>query len=129
MTVPEAMRNGGDPKLNAFAELERGIGHRGSSFTDLDSLCWTHDGKTNRFLIRELKAKGEAKPKPGQWWALQAIAHYPAITVWFARLREDGQILFINMRGNREREPETGQSEVISGAEWKQRVHDWWEGG
>lgn len=106
---------------NYFDELERGIGHRGASFTDCDRLCWTHDGKgTSRFLFRELKAQGEKQISEGQKWALSSLAKQPNITVWGGRVLEVDQILWKDFQ--------TDEQAIITGAEWKRRVSAWWEG-
>jgi hypothetical protein len=106
---------------NYFDELERGIGHRGSSFTDADRICWTHNGKgANRFLFRELKAEGEKELNAGQKWALEALAKVPRVTVWGGRHLGGDRILF--------RDFANGKQEVITGDTWKSRVHAWWEG-
>lgn len=116
MTV---LRKEADNVSNYFNALENGIGHRGSSFCDVDRL--THDGATNRFLVCEFKRSSEPLA-PGQEWALRELARIPQMTVWLARARADGFIGF--------REFPSDLEHVITEEQYQTRVRDWWnEGG
>jgi hypothetical protein len=68
---------------NYFDGLFRDIGHRGSSFTDVDGLV--HDGKTGRFLFLEFKQAGEPKPSRGQAIAMLALSTLPGCEFWGLR--------------------------------------------
>lgn len=87
--------------------------------SDVDRLCWTHDGKTNRFLFMDFKNEAERELSSGQRWALEALAKQPNVTVWFARYLGGDRIRFGDMGQS--------QAEEISGSEFKQRFHEWWE--
>lgn len=78
-----------DPEAisNWFDAILAGLGHRGSSFTNIDSLvvaALTHDGHSRRFLFQEFKRPGEVC-RYGQWWALADLARQPNTTVWLVR--------------------------------------------
>ena len=83
------LRKHRDAISNYFDQIERGIGKRGSTFTDVDAV--SHDGDTRRFLFREFKQDGE-RLDPAQRWVLRELAHLPGCTVWFVRKRDDGRI-------------------------------------
>lgn len=107
-----------DSVSNYFDELERGIGKRGSTFTDVDAI--THDKDTGCFLFREFKREGEPLAD-AQRWVLRELAGLPRCTVWFVRQRDDGQIGFAVFGSG---EPE----HVISEDEYRQKLNDWWYG-
>lgn len=72
---------------NFFDTLFQGIGHRGSSFMDIDALV--HDVRTDRLLLMEFKWDGNRIPT-GQALALRAVARKPDWTVWcLYRLADD----------------------------------------
>lgn len=105
-----------DSISNYFDEIERGVGHRGSTFTDVDAV--SHDAQTRRFLFREFKEDGEALDK-AQAWTLRELAGLPRCTVWFVRRRDDGLIGFaVFGEGQPERE--------ITVAEYRARLLRWW---
>lgn len=100
---------------NYFDTILQGIGHRGSSFTDVDAVA--HDGRTHRFLFQEFKQDGEPL-HPSQHWMLKDLVAIPAhFTVWLMVKRRDGQIGWSEF-GHAER--------VISVAEYQGRVAAWW---
>lgn len=68
---------------NHFDELLAGIGHRGSSFMDID--CLIHDGHRKRFLLCEFKRRDE-QLSPAQEWALSDWASIPgnlSLAIWW----------------------------------------------
>jgi hypothetical protein len=76
---------------NWFDDVLRGIGRRGSSFTDIDRLTvrgCTHDGHTRRYLYQEFKRPHEACAD-AQWWVLYDLAREPNATAWLVRQGED----------------------------------------
>jgi hypothetical protein len=100
---------------NYFDMLLNGIGHRGSSFSDIDAV--SHDKSTHRFLLQEFKREGEEIPI-GQHWMLQDLARLkPAFTVWHVIRRADGAIGFA--------EYGTALS-VITVNEYQERFRSWW---
>jgi hypothetical protein len=105
-----------DSISNYFDELERGIGKRGSTFTDVDAV--THDMETGRFLFREFKYDGEPLD-PAQEWVLKELAGLPRCTVWFLRRLPDSLIGWSEFGSGR---PE----EVISEYEYRERLRRWW---
>ena len=109
-------RNHFDAVSNYFDDIERGIGKRGSSFTDIDGM--SHDRDGDRFLFREFKTNGE-QMDIHQYEALKALARLPKCTVWFLRKLGDGKIRFGAIGSN---EP----GEIISEEEYKQRLRKWW---
>lgn len=78
-----------DSISNYFDDIERGVGKRGSTFTDIDAV--SHDKDTRRFLFREFKCDGEPLNK-AQRWTLTELAGLPRCTVWFVR-RIDGGLI------------------------------------
>ena len=105
-----------DDVSNYFDEVERGIGKRGSTFTDVDAI--THDKDTGRFLFREFKREGE-ELVPAQRWVLAALAHLPGCLVWFVRQRADGRIGWAQFGSGR---PEA----VITVDEYRAKLARWW---
>lgn len=108
-------RNDPDRLSNYFDHLLRGIGHRGSSFTDVDAL--THDERTDRFLFQEFKRSGEQLGR-GQRRLLIGLARRDYITVWCVRLREDGDLDWCNVASR--------LAETISVHEYQARYRRWW---
>lgn len=116
-----------DAISNWFNALLDGVGHRGSSFTDIDSVvvaALTHDGRSRRFLFQEFKRPHE-ETLAGQWWALYDLARQPNTTVWHLRQCED--LLSIEFTAFRE-VPKAGllTASTIPVAEYRQRFSDWW---
>ena len=101
---------------NYYDKVLTGLGHRGSSFTDIDAI--THDGTTDRFLVQEFKQPGE-RLSTGQRILLEALARQPAFTVWYVQRWSDGQIAWIDMRA-------ADSIDVLTEAEYQQRFSDWW---
>lgn len=106
-----------DSISNYFDEVERGIGKRGSTFTDVDAV--THDMDTGRFLFREFKEQGEELDK-AQRWVLEALAGLPRCTVWFVRRVDAGFIGWAQFGSGR-------SEEIISEHEYRRRLSAWWE--
>jgi hypothetical protein len=70
---------------NHFDEIFKGIGLRGSSFTDIDKLWIVHDVKTRRFLMFEFKNRGEIL-NSSQELTLTEFAKLPgckSIAIWW----------------------------------------------
>ena len=111
------LRKHRDAISNYFDQLERGIGKRGSTFTDVDAV--SHDGDTQRFLFREFKQDGE-RLDPAQRWVLRELAHLPGCTVWFVRKRDDGRIGWAVFGSGR-------REEAITEADYRRRLQGWWD--
>jgi hypothetical protein len=104
-----------DAISNYFDELLDGIGHRGSSFCDIDAI--THDMATGRFLVQEFKNEGESVPS-GQRMALRALSGLQGVTVWLAIRQNDGRIGFAEF-------PES-IVRSISVQDYKAKYQRWW---
>lgn len=74
---------------NFFDRVLKGIGHRGSSFTDVDAL--THDEATDRFLFQEFKNADEQLNR-GQARLLKGLARREFCTVWCVRRLDDRHV-------------------------------------
>lgn len=103
---------------NFFDRVLSGIGHRGSSFMDIDAV--THDGSTGRFLVQEFKQAGEAMTR-GQYWMLRDLgtklpSHF---TVWMVRRLNDEQIEWADASDEHSRC-------VLTVPEYRQKFSDWW---
>lgn len=108
-----------DSISNYFDNLERGIGKRGSTFTDVDAI--THDADTKRFLFREFKEPTELLDK-AQHWTLTELAGLPRCEVWFVRRMDGGLIGWYRF-------PATADDEVvITEAEYRELLAGWWRG-
>lgn len=123
MTV---LRKNADAISNYFDRITRGIGHRGSSFTDLDSLHiagvhLTHDKETGRCLVQEFKHEGE-ELSAGQRLALEWLAYQRNFTVWVVVKRKDGRIGFTDLRSMR-----LDGQRVLSEAQYRDQFAGWWE--
>lgn len=105
-----------DSISNYFDEIERGVGKRGSTFSDVDAV--SHDMETRRFLFREFKEDGELLDK-AQMWILRDLAKLPRCTVWVVRRNGDGVILF-------EHEPYS-VGVAIGVDEYRARLSAWWQ--
>lgn len=108
-------RNDPDRLSNYFNALIDGIGHRGSSFTDVDA-C-THDEATDRFLFQEFKGPDERLNR-GQSRLLKGLSRKDYVTVWCVRKRADGQLDWCDVA--------TRTRHTISTAEYKARFRRWW---
>jgi hypothetical protein len=117
------LRKAGDAVSNYFDDLFAGIGHRGSSFCNLDGIDYsvqmTQDEATERVLIFELKSESDTT-SAGQWRALKGLARISAqIDVWILRRRADGAIDFFDFRNSR-------TYQAITAAECRTRYEAWW---
>jgi hypothetical protein len=103
---------------NFFDQLIAGIGHRGSSFSDLDAI--THDKTTDRFLVQEFKHADETFPA-GQRCLLAALAVHSSglFTVWVVVKRPHDLVLF---------EWPCQVGTPITYAEYRDRFAAWWGG-
>lgn len=115
------------PISNWFDSVLAGIGHRGSSFTDVDRLvirALTHDGFSRRFLFQEFKRPTE-ECSNGQWWALSDLARQPRTTVWLARQCDGLKSIELTVFFS---EPSAGllKAETLSLDAYRQRYADWW---
>lgn len=109
-------RNDPDRLSNYFDGLLRGIGHRGSSFTDVDAL--THDERTDRYLFQEFKREDEPLNR-AQWRAFTGLARKDYITVWCVRKRKDGRLDWCDVAMR--------SKETISIEDYRRRFKCWWD--
>ncbi len=106
---------------NYFDRLLHGIGHRGSSFTDIDAV--SHDMKTQRFLIQELKREGEKRDRAQDSALLDFARTLKKIpdhfTFWLViRLHDERFVQWANY----------GDVPVrIAVAEYQARYRAWWD--
>lgn len=114
-------RNNANATSNYFDALMQGIGHRGSSFMDLDNtaLYVTQDKETGRALVQEFKREGEPQMSSGQRICLEWLARRPGFTVWVCVKRNDGRIGFTHIGRTNEL--------VLSETQYQQRVRAWWQ--
>lgn len=110
------LRNNPASISNYFDEIERGVGKRGSTFTDIDGV--SHDLDTHRFLFREFKQPGEPLNK-AQRWTLADLATLPRCTVWFLRRLGNDVIGFGHFQSGR-------REEQITVTEYRRRLRCWW---
>ena len=110
-------RNNRDAISNYFDKIEKGIGKRGSSFTDVDGM--SHDRDGHKFLFREFKENGELLDAH-QREALCALARLPNCTVWFLRKRGGGFIEFGVFGSGK-------LAEIITEEEYRSRLRVWWQ--
>ena len=109
------LRNFRDSISNYFDGVLRGIGKRGSSFSDIDAV--SHDRDTHRFLVQEFKRENDPI-NPGQHWMLRDLAAIPRhFTVWHIVKRDDGQIGFADYGD---------ELRVIGVDEYRARFAAWW---
>jgi hypothetical protein len=106
-----------DSISNHFDKLFSNIGHRGSSFTDVDGLV--HDAKTNRFLLMEFKMPGE-RLSAGQEWAISEFAKQPGCWAWAIWLTKDPALYKIRYY------PEKND-DTLSDTTLQRLLADWWE--
>lgn len=112
------LRKHRDAISNYFDDLVRGLGKRGSTFTDIDAV--THDKDTSRFLFQEFKQADEPL-HPAQAMVLRDLAGLPRCTVWFVRRVPNGRIGWMEYR------PGAPQlEEIITEREYKARFAAWW---
>lgn len=105
-----------DSISNYFDTLERGVGKRGSTFTDVDAI--SHDFETHRFLFREFKRENEPLDK-AQLWVLRDLAHLPRCTVWMLALHDNGIIAFQQFG----KQP---VEDLLTTQEYLERLRAWW---
>lgn len=105
-----------DSISNWFDEIERGIGKRGSTFTDVDAV--SHDKDTKRFLFREFKTKGEKLDK-AQRWVLSDLARLDRCTVWFVRKIDESTIGWAQFGSGKREMPLTID-------QYRGLLHAWW---
>jgi hypothetical protein len=116
-------RNNPDATTNYFDRLLDGIGHRGSSFCDVDRMdgrpvvAITHDGQTHRFLLQEFKREGEPA-SAAQSWLLECVARVPEFTVWVVVKMNDGSIVWLDVA--------VGEIDKLSEREYQDRFRLWW---
>jgi len=101
---------------NWFDELERGLGKRGSTFTNLDAI--SHDKDTGRFLIREFKHCGESISR-GQRWLLEELAKLPRCTAWILERRDPDHIVLTDLTT-------PAPAVVLTRIEYRRHVRRWW---
>lgn len=104
-----------DSLSNYFDRVLEGIGHRGSSFTDVDAL--THDERTDRYLFQEFKQAEEALNR-GQARLLKGLARRDFITVWCVRRRTDGFLDWCDVA--------TRTAATIGLGEYQRLYRCWW---
>jgi len=107
-----------DAVSNYFDDIERGIGKRGSTFTDVDAV--SHDMDTKRFLFREFKVQGE-ELSTAQRWVLRDLAELPRCTVWFVRRLDNHMLGWAQFGSGR-------YEETITVDEYRRRLAQWWAG-
>ena len=136
---------------NYFDRVLAGIGHRASSFMDIDRVDWapmvfTQDDGTGRVLVQEFKHEDEPT-NMGQLRALFGLVRIsPAITVWLVTKYGDGHIGWRDLREwmgyVHARHASTGAvdyasawtngpgaiMETITPAEYRARFQTWWNG-
>jgi hypothetical protein len=131
---------------NYFDRVLAGVGHRGSSFIDIDRVDWaplvfTQDDGTGRVLVQEFKHE-EEPTNMGQLRALIGLVRIsPAITVWMVTKYGDGHIGWRDLREwltyVRARPGVTDYAsawttgpgavmETITAVEYRTRFHAWW---
>jgi len=100
---------------NYFDRLLEGIGHRGSSFTDIDAA--SHDEATDRWLFQEFKGPDERLNR-GQARHLLGLARQDYATVWCVRKRHDGRLDWCDVASR--------HTDVITTEEYQARFRRWW---
>lgn len=114
------LRKQKDAISNEMDRILEGVGHRGSTFTDIDAM--SHDMRTHRFLFMEFKRPNESMTS-GQRMALCDLALEERMTVWYVQLWPNGdygQIAWADMRW-----PDS--IDFISVEEFRARYRSWWE--
>lgn len=118
---------------NYFDALEADIGHRGSSFSDIDAVsvfiaeggrisAVSHDGRTKRFLFREFKEAHE-RVSEGQKRLLMGLAWLPHVRVWLVRRTEHGTVTLVEFTGAACTFPLE-----LTPEQYRRRFAAWWEG-
>lgn len=111
------LRCGKDSISNLLDQLEAGIGHRGSSFSDIDAI--SHDGRTHRFLVRELKRSDEELSE-GQRRLLCDLALEQRFTVWYLKFVRTDVLAWADML-QFER-----SSQLITREHYREMLAAWW---
>lgn len=109
-------RNDPDSIRNHFDRIAEGIGHRGSSFSDLDAI--SHDGRTHRFLVQEFKRPNEMM-SAAQRALLTDLAKEPRFTVWFLMKMNEGEIVWSDFLSL--------SPEIITAEQYRERLREWWD--
>lgn len=104
-----------DRVSNQFDKWLKGIGKRGSSFTDVDAL--THDEHDDRFLFQEFKGPNGTL-SVGQSKTLKGLTRKEYVTVWCVRIRHDGQLDWCDVASR--------VADVIDVTEYQARFRRWW---
>lgn len=86
---------------------------------DIDAI--SHDYKTRRFLVRELKRPNEALD-PATRLLLEDLALEPRFTVWYLQLWSNGTIAWADMR-----RPELTLDVVTPFQYREELLRPWWE--
>ena len=110
-------RNDPNGLSNYFDQLLNGIGHRGSSFSDVDAI--THDEVADRFLFQEFKRHDERLNR-GQARLLLGLSRKNYITVWCVRQLRDGTLEWCDVA--------TRQRAILSVEEYQDLFRQWWRG-
>jgi hypothetical protein len=110
-------RNDPDRLSNYFDRLLQGIGHRGSSFSDVDAI--THDEFGDRFLFQEFKRADEPLNR-GQRRLLMGLARQSYCTVWCVRLMADGNLEWCDV--------ETRTRAILTPTAYCEKFRHWWAG-
>lgn len=114
------LRKDPDGISSYFDRLFQGVGHRGSSFTDVDRLEVVHDGGTDRFLVMEFKELDE-EVSAGQHRALCGLAALPNVDVWILRRAAPGLI--------EQSRPPISSVEALDEGQLRRRFAEWWNPG
>lgn len=114
------LRKQKDAISNYFDRLIAGLGHRGSSFSDIDAI--THDAASQRWLVQEFKQTGESLDK-AQAWMLRDLSTLRQFTVWVVRREASGLVRWAEFRAGRL------APENITEDEYRQRFSAWWNNG
>lgn len=110
-------RNDPDRLSNYFDRLLEGIGHRGSSFSDVDAI--THDEVGDRFLFQEFKRAHEPL-NTGQRRLLMGLARQSFCTVWCVRQMEDGNLEWCDVQ--------TRSRAILTPDDYRDKFRQWWAG-
>lgn len=106
---------------NYFDRILAGIGHRGSSFSDLDAI--SHDHPTQRFLLQEFKREGERYEKAQHWMLrdfMLTLRKLPEhFTVWMVERRTDERFIGWAIYGQ--------HLSIITVQEYQERFAAWWD--
>lgn len=102
---------------NYFNDLVKDLGHRGSTFMDIDAV--THDREGDRFLIQEFKQPGEPVNK-AQRETLNALTTLPRVQVWIIQRTQNRFVVEMTVCPH-------GRPEEVSVNIYRQRYARWWD--